>query len=431
MKRLLMVAILMVLVVLCVGCGCRHEWRQADCSEPKRCRICGQRDGEPLGHNYESATCESPKTCTLCGKTDGAPAGHSWQAATCHAPETCAACGLTRGEMLTHQWEAATCARPEICILCEDTRGEPGAHSWVEADCVNPKYCTACAAIGSAPNGHTWISATCLEPRTCSVCAATEGKAMGHAWTKVTCTAAQTCNACGAVGKPALGHSWNDATCVLPICCAYCDATQGEALGHEWEEATPDRPKTCKICGETEGLPVEMDDRFISENCEPLFGSWQYRQVTNAKDLSLPGFDQDMVEIITYRFGPYGTLYITTIVEDPEIYRSLLVGYSAAAIYRAMEEEGMDAEEADAHYLQEYDMTILEYAQMTVDESDWENDMNISEELCYYVEDGTLYIAQHWEDAFETWSFAVEADDLTLTDEWAGEELALTRVDAA
>ena len=95
MKRFLMTGLLLVFIVLLTACGCQHEWSDANCNEPKRCRICGQRDGDPLAHNYREATCEEPKTCSLCGRTEGKAAGHIWQAATCHAPETCGVCGVT------------------------------------------------------------------------------------------------------------------------------------------------------------------------------------------------------------------------------------------------------------------------------------------------------------------------------------------------
>lgn len=430
MKRYVLAVILLIFVMALAGCGCRHEWSEADCLAPKRCRICGQREGEALGHQFDPATCESPKTCAVCGETDGTATGHSWLEATCHEPETCADCGKTRGEPRSHEWQSATCARPEICVLCKETRGEAGVHSWVEADCVNPKYCTACAAIERGPLGHSWIEATCDLPKTCSVCAATEGTKLNHSWKKATCTEAQFCRLCGLVGEPALGHSWKEATCVLPISCAYCDATQGAALGHDWEPATPEQPKTCKVCAATEGLPIELDDRFISEQCQPIFGSWQYSQITKAEDLELPGFDQDMVEIITYEFGIYGTLYITTVVEDPQSYKALLAGYRAADIYNGLAEEGLDAEAADAYYMEIHDMTVVEYALWDVEQMDWEADMNICEEWVYYVQDGVLYLAQHWEDEFEAWPLVLEEDQLTLSNEWVEGDLVLTRVSA-
>jgi hypothetical protein len=202
------------------------------------------------------------------------------------------------------------------------------------------------------------------------------------------------------------------------------------ALGHEWEAATPEHPKTCKTCGKTEGLPIELDDRFLAENCAPFFGNWCYTQTTKAEELLLPGFDRDVVEIITYEFGLYGTLNITTVVEDPQSYKALLVGFRAAEIYSGLAEEGLNAEMADGYYLEKYDMTIVEYALKEVEEQDWEADMNLCEEWVYYVEDGMLYLARHWDDPFEEWPFIIDEDSLTLINEWTGENLVLTRVPA-
>jgi hypothetical protein len=199
------------------------------------------------------------------------------------------------------------------------------------------------------------------------------------------------------------------------------------ALGHEWEEATPERPKTCKTCGETEGLPIELDDRFLSEICEPFFGSWQYSQITEAENLPLPGFDRDVVEIITYEFGPYGSLYITTVVEDAESYKALLAGYRAAEIYSGLMEEGLDAEAADALYREKTGMAVVEYVLWELEQQDWESDMNYREEWVYYVEDEVLYLALHWDDPFEAWPATMEGDSLTLINEWTGEQLILTR----
>ena len=62
------VFILLICIVLLVGCGgsktqtCKHEWKEATCTEPKTCSKCGETDGEVLGHNWQEATCTDPKT---------------------------------------------------------------------------------------------------------------------------------------------------------------------------------------------------------------------------------------------------------------------------------------------------------------------------------------------------------------------------------
>ena len=50
---------------------CEHDWKEAACTEPKTCTICGSTTGSSLGHRWMGATCQAPKTCSGCGKTEG------------------------------------------------------------------------------------------------------------------------------------------------------------------------------------------------------------------------------------------------------------------------------------------------------------------------------------------------------------------------
>lgn len=429
MKRTLLIVSLLLFGLMLVGCGCQHEWNDATCTGSPRCRFCGERQGKALGHSFGEATCEAPKTCTLCSETEGEPLGHSWLDATCDNPKTCVTCAKTEGKPLAHQWGEATCAKSAACVLCGKTKGEPLAHTWVEATCTTPKHCTVCAAAEGEAQGHSWLDVTCTAPKTCSICALAEGEPLGHSWTKTSCAKAQSCLICGMQGTPALGHSWLEATCEESVRCAYCDVTQGGPLGHEWEAATPERPKTCTVCGKTEGLPIELDDRFVPADCEALFGSWRYMQTTTAEELNIPGFDEDLVEYITYTFGPYGDLDILTEVADVECYKAMLAADMAAGIYaRLAAEEGMDAAAADAHWLETNHKTIAEYARELVERTTTDEDINILDKYVYYISDGTLCVSQHWEDAFTGYTFAIDGDQLTLTNELTGEMLVLTRV---
>lgn len=42
-----------------------HTWSEATCEAPKTCSLCGETDGEPLGHDFRDGS------CTRCGKDDG------------------------------------------------------------------------------------------------------------------------------------------------------------------------------------------------------------------------------------------------------------------------------------------------------------------------------------------------------------------------
>ena len=103
MKRRMCLMMAALCVLLMSGCGCQHEWQDADCVTPKTCTLCQATEGEALGHSWQEASCETPKTCTGCGVTEGEAPGHNWQEAICETPKTCTACGKTEGEA-SHGW---------------------------------------------------------------------------------------------------------------------------------------------------------------------------------------------------------------------------------------------------------------------------------------------------------------------------------------
>lgn len=72
---------------------CFHNWKEATCTEPETCTICGKTMGEPLGHDWDRATCTQPKTCKRCGETMGSAVGHEWIPETETTPKICSRCG--------------------------------------------------------------------------------------------------------------------------------------------------------------------------------------------------------------------------------------------------------------------------------------------------------------------------------------------------
>lgn len=100
-----------------------HIWKDADCTHPQSCAICGKTKGEPLGHDWREAGCENPMVCDRCGELQGQILGHDWQDAACETPRTCTRCGKTTGEPLGHDWQEATYEAPSTCSHCGATRG--------------------------------------------------------------------------------------------------------------------------------------------------------------------------------------------------------------------------------------------------------------------------------------------------------------------
>ncbi|MBR4626506.1 MAG: hypothetical protein IKO47_02155 [Ruminococcus sp.] len=101
----------------CKDCGATegkakgHTWVEATCDKAKTCSVCGKTDGQPQGHKYDkSKICTEDAVCERCGKTIKA-AGHKWKDATCTAPKTCTVCGATEGGALGHAPENGYCKR--------------------------------------------------------------------------------------------------------------------------------------------------------------------------------------------------------------------------------------------------------------------------------------------------------------------------------
>lgn len=188
-----------------------HQWKDATCTTPKTCTVCGATEGEPLGHNFDAnhdgkvttddgviikdSTCTKlgtrKYTCTTCGyehSLDNVPAkGHdlgAWvttKEPTCdkagEKKQTCSRCELSKTETIpalghkSSDWkikEEATCTKAgikhKVCLVCGK-----------ELESINYEL---------NPKGHTWSAwQTTKEPtydtageetRTCTRCGVKE-----------------------------------------------------------------------------------------------------------------------------------------------------------------------------------------------------------------------------------------------------------------
>lgn len=159
-----------------------HDYKDADCGNPKTCKNCGHEDGAPVGdHDFLPATCSDPKTCKVCGHTEGSPIGHNFVGGSCTVPSSCSLCGAP-GVTSEHNWRDATCTEPKTCKSCGATTGEANGHTLGPATCTTPKTCTTpgCYYSEGVPNGHSYVDATCTDAKKCSICGHTDGKALGH-----------------------------------------------------------------------------------------------------------------------------------------------------------------------------------------------------------------------------------------------------------
>ncbi|MBQ6398188.1 MAG: hypothetical protein IJI06_08600 [Oscillospiraceae bacterium] len=97
MKRILCVLLACSLAFSLCGCGHKHTWVAATCTEAKTCSECGETEGEALGHDWTEATCTEPKTCTRCGETSGEALGHDLQGWITVKEPSCSEVGTEKG----------------------------------------------------------------------------------------------------------------------------------------------------------------------------------------------------------------------------------------------------------------------------------------------------------------------------------------------
>ncbi|MBR2315625.1 MAG: fibronectin type III domain-containing protein, partial [Clostridia bacterium] len=187
-----------------------HDWKNADCNNPKTCRKCGATEGVALGHSWANADCDTPKTCNTCGITEGAALGHDWANADCDTPKTCNTCGATEGEALGHSWANADCDTPKTCNTCGATEGEALGHTGGTATCEKKAQCTVCGEKYGELAAHTGGTATCTAKAKCTVCGEAYGSvnkdnhkslttlnAVAATCTKTGLTEGKKCTDCG------------------------------------------------------------------------------------------------------------------------------------------------------------------------------------------------------------------------------------------
>ena len=78
MKKIIALVLVAFLCFSFAACGCKHEWTEATCLNPKICNLCGITEGESIEHSYMDANCDNPKRCSLCDDTEGEALGHNY-----------------------------------------------------------------------------------------------------------------------------------------------------------------------------------------------------------------------------------------------------------------------------------------------------------------------------------------------------------------
>ena len=148
--------------------SCAHQWLDATCEAPKTCSLCGETEGDALGHNTNGTVEHKDATCTENGVVGGTycdvcnegkeaaekvieAAGHNTNGTVEHKDATCTGNGVVGGtycdvcnegkeaaekviEAAGHDWGAATCTSAEKCKLCTATTGEALGHDYIVND---------------------------------------------------------------------------------------------------------------------------------------------------------------------------------------------------------------------------------------------------------------------------------------------------------
>jgi hypothetical protein len=210
-------------------------------------------------------------------------------------------------------------------------------------------------------------AATCTEPSKCKLCGITEDDPKGHDWKAATCDKPETCADCGETRGEALGHKPGEGSCDEAPTCSVCNKKVGDPLGHKWLDATTDAPKTCERCGKTEGDKLKIDSRFQTSKCQALFGNWEGKLSTNFQGVQLEG-------MLYVSFTNDGHMTIKLDLED----------YDACF-------------KAAVQYLGDKNMAKNLFMVMV--------DPYINGKTSvYYVDNGILYSAEHWEVLDEDWA---------------------------
>ena len=226
-----------------------HTWTDADCDTPKTCSICGETDGEALGHDYSAVvtapTCEkdgyTTYTCA-CGDSyvdDEVEAnGHNY------VDGACTVCGGADPDYCEHEY-MYDCDK--ACMHCYNVTREDAEHNIVHVDAKAP----TCNENG---NVEYWY---------CSIC--------GYAWTDAEQT--QVANRYNVILPAA--HSY---TYVCDAHCNVCYELTNEDAAHELVHVDAVAP-TCTAGGNVE--------HWYCKHCGATWTDAEMTQVTNQMSVKL------------------------------------------------------------------------------------------------------------------------------------------------
>jgi hypothetical protein len=149
---------------------------------------------------------------------------------------------------------------------------------------------------------------------------------------------------------------------------------------------------------------------------------------TTAEENGLIGVEGEIIFDVVFTFNPDGTVIQQSTFADWESTKILFRECVEASYYSQMAAQGMDAAAAEKAMMQQYNMTVSEYAQAYVDGIDPKNADN-SVEMVYYSEGNTMFMGYSWDSEMMAVMWSIEGDVMTQIMLPELTMLQLTRVD--
>ena len=220
-------------------------------------------------------------------------------------------------------------------------------------------------------------------------------------------------------------HKWADANCGAPKTCTRCGVTEGEKVGeHTWMDATTDAPKTCSVCGETTGKKIETDYRFQTSKCKEIFGTWEGYYTMDATSYGVADYQFTMK--LTMSFAYDGYMKMTAELQDPAALAEKIASATAEQLYAMYAMFGISPEEADAQFKSQNGMGVMEY--YTEQAMTTLKDANSSAIQVYYVDEGKIHIAEHWNRPMDSDAYEMKDGKLLLNDSDLNQIIEFTRI---
>lgn len=217
-------------------------------------------------------------------------------------------------------------------------------------------------------------------------------------------------------------HQWEAANCKDPKTCRLCGETTGEKNeDHQWEDATTDDPKTCSVCGLTEGEKIETDERFTTKACKEVFGSWVGVYEQKGSEIGV-GSEIAISFKLTITFFNNGEAKVKTELADAPAFKEAYAAYMKEGAYKNFDSQA----EAESWSIDTFGKTISEYSAERA--AQIAATMSQEEEMVYYVENGVIYMAEHWDLDMSASDYELVDDGMMLDYSALGRELAMTKV---